>query len=96
MHGSRHDEAFNSLWYNKEKDCLLVGYVDEFKMACKAGQMKCAWEDIAQHIEVDEVAPLDHRLGCKHVRFETTINGTKGKGMEYNMVDYTQNCVDTY
>ena len=58
--------------------------------------MSRAWDEIAKHIDLDEVTPLDHCLRCKHVRFETTINGTKVRGMEYNMVDYMRNCVDTY
>ena len=43
-----------------------------------------------------EIAPLNHSLGCKHVRFENMKDGKRVKGMEYNMVDYMRNCVDTY
>ena len=44
----RIDEAYNSLWYNKKRDCLLMVYVDDFKMAGTLANMKKCWADIDQ------------------------------------------------
>ena len=70
-------------------------YVDDFKKTGKPANMKNAWTEIAINIELDQVGQL-HCLGCKHVQFETKLNSVKVRGMEFNMMDYMRNCVDTY
>ena len=50
---------------------FLIIYVDDFKMAGPKGNFAGAWDSItSQGIRLDDPAPLNHFLGCRHHRRE--------------------------
>ena len=61
-----------SCYFNKTLKMFLIIYVDDFKMAGKECNFARAWRGITDGgIKLDEPAPVNHFLGCRHVRSES-------------------------
>ncbi len=87
-----------SCYFHKEKQMFLIIYVDDFKMAGPKGNFVGAWESItSQGIRLDEPAPLDHFLGCRHHRTEIIRkDGVRLTVMEYDFESSLRNSIVRY
>ena len=93
------------LW-NHELMCLLMVYVDVFKMSGPEIGLKEAWIRIRKGIEIDLLAAVNKCLGCLHrprtgvIKIDATANrasgGVKVSMMEYDEEDFMAQCVDAY
>ena len=87
-------------------------YVDDYTLAAPADCVEKLWSDIRKVVDMDESAPKDVYLGCRHNRFQGCVNelnepilvdGTNDVGkrfpvtfMEYDMQGFVRDCVDNY
>ena len=56
-----------SVFYHPKLDCLLVVYVDDFKMAGPTDNMKEAWKTIESVLDMDPAVPVGRYFGCNHI-----------------------------
>ena len=100
-----------SMFWNDELKCLLMVYVDDFKMSGPPKGLKEAWIRIKKGIETDGPKEVNKCLGCLH-RCRTGVlkqsgstrdsgpggstGGVKVNMMEYDETDFMISCVDAY
>ena len=66
---------WDSLYYHKEHRCVLMVYVDDFKLSGPAEKLPAIWEQIGKKIDLDEPKGVDRCLGCKHIVTDGFRNG---------------------
>ena len=66
-------DVWQSIFYHSKLNCMLVVYVDDFKLAGPSENMDKAWASIRQAVNIGEPEPYDRYFGCQHVEF----NGVK-------------------
>ena len=76
----------------------MLSIVDDFKLSGPKEHLEEGWDLFRSSIKTDEPHPVDLFLGCKHVQFERTLPecGKKVRGIEYDMSEFMQQCVDVY
>ena len=88
------------MFWHPELKLFLVVYVDDFKLCGPADNLKAGWDlirtDTAKStaIKMENPDKLGLFLGCKHSIIEETIDGKLYRGMEYDMSEFLQSCVD--
>ena len=91
--------GYDSLFWHPELRCLLMVYVDDFRLAGPKENVPKAWKLLRtgkDALDLDDPKPPDRELGCYHRRFETTVDGHPVRAMEYDMRDFMKSCVDSY
>ena len=66
-------DVWQSIFFNLELNCMLVVYVDDFKLAGPIENMDKAWASIKRAVNIGDPEPYDRYFGCQHVEF----NGAK-------------------
>lgn len=66
-------DVWQSIFYHAEFNCILVVYVDDFKMAGPTENLEKAWASIKSVVNIEDSAPFDRYFGCQH----TELNGVK-------------------
>ena len=64
------------VWHLETK-AMLVIYVDDFKMACKAEDADRLWTELRKEIVLDPPSDPDSFLGCYPESFEATQQGVQ-------------------
>ena len=54
---------------------MLTVYVDDFKLAGPARNLKIGWEMICDELDVEKPGGLGLYLGCKHEREKKIVDG---------------------
>ena len=91
------DEWKSCFWHDELK-CLLVVYLDDFKLAGTTGNMIEARNTIRKGIAVGEPSNVDHFVGVKHGFGHFMLPNKKAPayGRILNNTDVMKKCVDTY
>ena len=66
-------DAFRSVYFHKALECILILYVDDFRIAGPAVNMKKAWETISRNIKIGAIEDSGKFLGCDHKLSEKII-----------------------
>ena len=64
---------WHSIFHHQELNCLLVVYVDDFKMAGPSANMEKARASIKAAVNIGDPEPYDRYFGCMHREFEKKI-----------------------
>ena len=75
---------------------MLTVYVDTFKLAGPASNLKEGWAFISKYLDVEKPGGLGLYLGCKHEREETAVDGNPVTVMRYNMEAHFSAIVKDY
>ena len=89
--------GWDSLFWNKELRCLLMVYVDDFRLSGPKANLAKVWARLrsgTDALTLDDPKPPDRELGCYHRRFETVVNGSPVRAMEYDMREFMRSSVD--
>jgi hypothetical protein len=70
---SRIAEEWWGVYWNDQKNALLVVYVDDFKLAARAQDHNQIWKDLRSVISMDAEEEDGRFLGCTHERFQVKI-----------------------
>ena len=62
-------DIWQSSFDHAECKCMLVVYVDDFKLAGPTENMDKAWASIRLAVNIGEPEPYDRYFGCQHVEF---------------------------
>ena len=62
-------DIWQSIFYHAEYNCMLVVYVDDFKLAGPTENMDKAWASIKRAVNIGDPEPYDRYFGCQHVEF---------------------------
>ena len=62
-------DVWQSIFYHAEYKCMLVVYVDDFKLAGPTENMDKAWASIKRAVNIGDPEPYDRYFGCQHVEF---------------------------
>ena len=62
-------DIWQSIFYHAEYNCMLVVYVDDFKLAGPTENMDKAWASIRRAVNIGDPEPYDRYFGCQHVEF---------------------------
>jgi hypothetical protein len=57
---------WHSIFHHQELNCLVVVYVDGFKMAGPSANMEKAWASIKAAVDIGYPEPYDRYFGCMH------------------------------
>ena len=60
---------FGRVFSTIELNCMLVVYVDDFKLAGPTEDMDKAWASIKRAVNIGDPEPYDRHFGCQHVEF---------------------------
>ena len=63
-------DIWHSIFQHQEVSCLLVVYVDDFKVAGPSANMEKAWASIKAAVSIGDPEPYDRYFGCTHREFE--------------------------
>ena len=63
-------DIWHSIFHHQEYNCLLVVYVDDFKMVGPSDNMAKAWASIKNAVDIGEPEPYDRYFGCMHREFQ--------------------------
>ena len=63
-------DIWHSIFHHQELNCLLVVYVDDFKMAGPTANMEKAWASIKAAVNIGDPEPYDRYFGCMHREFQ--------------------------
>ena len=63
-------DIWHSIFHHQEYNCLLVVYVDDFKMAWPSENMAKAWASIKKAVDIGEPEPYDRYFGCMQREFQ--------------------------
>ncbi len=87
-----------SCFWHEEHKCLLVVYVDDFKLSGPAKALPKLWAKIRSGLKIGETTPMGLYLGCYHDMFERVNprTGAKVRVLEYNMESFLRQCVERY
>lgn len=64
------------MFYHPKLDLLLVGYVEDLKMAGPKGILEKGWKSISDVIDIDTPEPFGRYFGCEH-RVEENVKLAK-------------------
>ena len=62
-------DIWQSIFYHAEYNCMLVVYVDDFKLAGPTENMDKAWASTKRAVNIGDPEPYDRYFGCQHVEF---------------------------
>ena len=62
-------DIWHSIFHHQELNCLLVVYVDDFKMAGPAANLPKAWATVKAAVDIGEPEAYDRYFGCMHKEF---------------------------
>ena len=62
-------DIWHSIFHHHELNCLLVVYVDDFKMAGPSENLPKAWASIKAAVDIGEPEAYDRYFGCMHREF---------------------------
>ena len=62
-------DVWQSIFYHAEYNCMLVVYVEDFKLAGPTESMEKAWASIKRAVNIGDPEPYDRYFGCQHVEF---------------------------
>lgn len=62
-------DVWQSIFYHPENQCILVVYVDDFKLAGPTEQLPNAWKSLQSAINLGDPQPYDRYFGCHHREF---------------------------
>ena len=63
-------DIWHSIFHHQELNCLLVVYVDDFKMAGPTANMEKAWASVKAAVNIGDPEPYDRYFGCMHREFQ--------------------------
>ena len=63
-------DIWHLIFHHQELSCLLVLYVDDFKMAGPTANMEKAWASIKAAVNIGDPEPYDRYFGCMHREFQ--------------------------
>jgi hypothetical protein len=66
-------DAMRSVYWHRKFECVLVLYVDDFRISGPKDKLKQAWASIRKHIKTGEPEPSGKFLGCNHILSQSTI-----------------------
>ena len=89
---------WRSCFWHADKRCLLVVYVDDFKLAGPAENIAPMWEAIRRGVKIGDPEDVGLYLGCKHILRSATLieGGAPVTVMEYDMQEFLTSCVALY
>ena len=70
-------DIWQSIFYHAEYNCMLVVYVDDFKLAGPTENMDKAWASIKRAVNIGDPEPYDRYFGCQHVEFNNVTLPSK-------------------
>ena len=86
-----------SVYFHHNLRLLLTVYVDDFKLSGPEGHLDAGWKLIAERIEIEPPTPFGLYLGVRqHMTDMTLPDGSRVRGMEYEMTDFLKQCVQKY
>ena len=62
-------DVWQIIFYHAEYNCMLVVYVDDFKLACPTENMEKAWASIRRAVNIGDPETYDRYFACQHVEF---------------------------
>ena len=83
-----------SVFHHKERECLLMVYVDDFVMPGPPEGLRKGWEIIKQGLALDEPGDIGRCLGCHHRQWRAHANGKDVNVMEFVVSDFMISCVE--
>ena len=89
---------WQSSFWHPSLQCLLIVYVDDFKLAGPVGNLPRIWELISKDLRIGDPSPLGLYLGCHHdisVK-KHPVTGKEVRVLEYNMESFLEQCVARY
>ena len=63
-------DIWHSIFHHQELNCLLVVYVDDFKMAGPTANLEKAWASVKAAVNIGDPEPYDRYFGCTHREFQ--------------------------
>eukprot|EP00971_Amphidinium_carterae_P238554 4735594-Amphidinium_carterae.1 len=88
---------WNSVFYHPQQDCLLVVYVDDFKMAESKDAVPKMFAKLAEKIKMDAPTSVDRFLGCHHKYLpDKHVDGHVVRRLEYDMSSFFASAVQMY
>ena len=66
-------EDWPSVYWHPAKKCILVVYVDDFKMSGPSANLAKGWSLIREGLLLEDPAPVDRCLGCHHAEATGTV-----------------------
>ena len=60
---------WHSIFHHQELNCLLVVYVDDFKMAGPSENLPTAWATVKAAVDIGEPEAYDRYFCCMHKEF---------------------------
>ncbi len=83
------------LWHEELRLSLVV-YIDDFKLAGAAANLKTGWEMIRKLAKTDTPCTPGLFLGCRHEMFMRMLpdSAIVVRGIEYNMEDFVCSSVE--
>lgn len=86
-----------SCYFHDEFKCLLITYVDGFKIAGPTKALPVAWGRLNEGLVIGKVCKASHFLGCTDEKGQFTFPGGKVVvSMTNNMEPFMKSCVDRY
>ena len=64
-------DIWHSIFHHQELNCLLVVYVDDFKMAGPTANLEKAWASVKAAVNIGDPEPYDRYFGCMHREFQS-------------------------
>ena len=90
-------ENWPSCYNHAQHKCMLVRYVDDFKISGPAAGVKKCWELLRTVIKRGPEEPAGLFLGCIHEDVNITLpDGTIARGKSYNSEALLRDCVSSY
>ena len=69
-------DVWQSIFYHSELSCMLIVYVDDFKLAGPTENMEKAWASIKRAVNIGDPEPYDRYFVCQHVEFNGVKQGS--------------------
>ena len=90
-------DEWPSVFFHAEEQCLLVVYVDDFKLAGPTTTLASMWTLIRSIITTTDPEPVTHFLGCDQCEGEHILdNGSIVRTMTYSMRPFLETCLSAY
>ena len=85
------------MYYYGKLNLLLVGYVDDLKLAGPSGNLSKGWEMLRSLLNIEPETDLGMYLGCTLKKGESRLkDGTRVSTMTYDMESFLEQCVEKY
>ena len=85
-------DAFRSVYYHKALKCILILYVDDFRIAGPIENMTKAWLTISKNIKIGPVEDSGKFLGCNHVLSQKIIPAGGDPWRDYKQSELKGDC----